>query len=52
MGAWTHMAIRLHAQLGMPITPVTRPESSSPATGSHERSEQEHKVLLAAAFPE
>ncbi len=52
MGAWSHMAIRLHAQLGMPITPVTRPESSSPATGSHERSEHETKVLLAAAFPE
>jgi 2-oxoglutarate decarboxylase len=52
MGAWSHIAMRLHAQLGMPITPVTRPESSSPATGSHERSEQETHTLLAAAFPE
>jgi 2-oxoglutarate decarboxylase len=52
MGAWSHMAIRLHAQLGMPITPVTRPESSSPATGSHERSELEAQTLLATAFPE
>ena len=52
MGAWSHMAIRLHAQLGIPITPVTRPESSSPATGSHERSEQETHTLLATAFPE
>ncbi|HTC68126.1 MAG TPA: hypothetical protein VK662_01035, partial [Acidothermaceae bacterium] len=52
MGAWTHMAVRLHAQLGLPITPVTRPESSSPATGSHERSELEAQLLLATAFPE
>ena len=52
MGAWTHIAMRLHAQLGRPITPVTRPESSSPATGSHVRSEQETETLLANAFPE
>ena len=52
MGAWGHMALRLHAQLGRPITPVTRPESSSPATGSHLRSEHETEMLLAAAFPE
>src|SRR5450755_4198091 len=52
MGAWTHIAMRLHAQLGRPITPVTRPESSSPATGSHERSEYETATLLATAFPE
>ena len=52
MGAWSHMAMRLHAQLGLPITPVTRPESSSPATGSHVRSEQEAETLLATAFPD
>jgi 2-oxoglutarate decarboxylase len=52
MGAWSHIAMRLHAQLGRPITPVTRPESSSPATGSHVRSEQETETLLANAFPE
>ena len=52
MGAWTHMALRLHAQLGHPLIPVTRPESSSPATGSHERSEYETAMLLNAAFPE
>ncbi len=52
MGAWAHIAMRLHAQLGLPITPITRPESSSPATGSHVRSEQETETLLATAFPE
>ena len=52
MGAWGHIALRLHAQLGRPITPITRPESSSPATGSHLRSEHETEVLLATAFPE
>jgi 2-oxoglutarate dehydrogenase complex dehydrogenase (E1) component-like enzyme len=52
MGAWTHIAMRLPQQLGRQITPVTRPESSSPATGSHSRSEDESGLLLAAAFPE
>jgi multifunctional 2-oxoglutarate metabolism enzyme len=52
MGAWTHIAMRLPGQLGRPITPVSRPESSSPATGSHETSEHEHALLLATAFPD
>ncbi|MGH3265135.1 MAG: multifunctional oxoglutarate decarboxylase/oxoglutarate dehydrogenase thiamine pyrophosphate-binding subunit/dihydrolipoyllysine-residue succinyltransferase subunit, partial [Trebonia sp.] len=52
MGAWTHVAMRLPAHLGRQILRVSRPESSSPATGSHTRSEQEQKQLLAAVFPE
>jgi multifunctional 2-oxoglutarate metabolism enzyme len=52
MGAWSHIAMRLQPHLGRQITPVTRPESSSPATGSHVRSERERDLLLTTAFPE
>jgi 2-oxoglutarate decarboxylase len=52
MGAWTHIAMRLPQALGRQILPATRPESSSPATGSHDRSERENEQLLSAAFPE
>jgi 2-oxoglutarate dehydrogenase E1 component len=52
MGAWTHIAMRLPQALGRQILPVTRPESSSPATGSHDRSERENEQLLSTAFPE
>jgi 2-oxoglutarate dehydrogenase complex dehydrogenase (E1) component-like enzyme len=52
MGAWTHIAMHLPNRLGRTITPVTRPESSSPATGSHLHSEQEHDLLLSTVFPE
>ena len=52
MGAWTHIAMRLPQALGRQILPVTRPESSSPATGSHDRSERENEQLLSAAFAE
>jgi 2-oxoglutarate dehydrogenase E1 component len=52
MGAWTHIAMQLPAQLGRQIMRISRPESSSPATGSHTRSEQEQHQLLAAVFPE
>ena len=50
MGAWTHIAMRLPSELGRQVMPVSRPESSSPATGSHDRSEREQQQLLDAAF--
>jgi 2-oxoglutarate dehydrogenase complex dehydrogenase (E1) component-like enzyme len=52
MGAWTHIAMHLPAELGRQVMRVSRPESSSPATGSHDRSEREQQKLLDAVFPE
>jgi multifunctional 2-oxoglutarate metabolism enzyme len=52
MGAWTHVAMQLPGALGRQIYRISRPGSSSPATGSHVRSEHEHELLLSAAFPE
>jgi 2-oxoglutarate dehydrogenase E1 component len=50
MGAWTHIAMHVPEKLGRQVYRVSRPESSSPATGSHERSEHETEKLLAAVF--
>lgn len=47
-GAWAHLALALHARLG--LRRVSRRASASPATGSHERSEAEQKALVAEAF--
>jgi multifunctional 2-oxoglutarate metabolism enzyme len=52
MGAWTHIAMHLPGELGRQVYRVSRPESSSPATGSHERSEHEQQKLLSAVFGE
>jgi 2-oxoglutarate dehydrogenase E1 component len=52
MGAWTHIAMHLPSELGRQVLRVSRPESSSPATGSHDRSEREQHKLLDAVFPE
>jgi 2-oxoglutarate decarboxylase len=52
MGAWPHVALHLPEALGRHVGRISRPESSSPATGSHVRSEQERETLLAAAFGE
>jgi len=52
MGAWTHIAMHLPSDLGRQVMRVSRPESSSPATGSHDRSEREQHKLLDAVFPE
>jgi 2-oxoglutarate decarboxylase len=52
MGAWTHIAMNLPEHLGgRRLARVSRPESSAPATGSHQRSAQENERLLQAAFP-
>jgi 2-oxoglutarate decarboxylase len=51
-GAWTHIAMNLPEHLGgRRLARVSRPESSAPATGSHQRSEHENEKLLHAAFP-
>jgi len=52
MGAWPHVALHLPEALWRQVRRISRPESSSPATGSHVRSEQERETLLAAAFGE
>jgi 2-oxoglutarate dehydrogenase complex dehydrogenase (E1) component-like enzyme len=54
MGAWTP----LRAQVGehlfgrFPFEGITRPASTSPATGSHRRHKQEQAEVIARAFGE
>jgi 2-oxoglutarate decarboxylase len=52
MGAWPFIALHLAPTLGSGMRCIARPESSAPATGSHVRSEEEQRELLAAALPE
>jgi 2-oxoglutarate dehydrogenase E1 component len=49
-GAWPFMGLALTQALGQPITPITRPASSAPATGSHLAHEREQQALVDAAF--
>jgi 2-oxoglutarate dehydrogenase E1 component len=49
-GAWPFMGLALTAALGQPITPITRPASSAPATGSAHSHEREQRALVEAAF--
>ncbi len=50
MGPWPFMNQHLPAQIARPIRPVSRAASSSPSVGSLHRHEQEHAVLMDAAF--
>lgn len=52
MGAWTFVHARLAEAMpaGLKLTRATRPESASPATGSHRIHEQEQEELLDAAY--
>jgi 2-oxoglutarate dehydrogenase E1 component len=52
MGAWSFMEPRLRAMLrpGQTLRYVGRPESASPATGSHTVYEMERDLLLTEAF--
>jgi 2-oxoglutarate dehydrogenase E1 component len=52
MGAWSFMEPRLRAMLGpgQTLRYVGRPESASPATGSHTVYEMERHLLLREAF--
>jgi len=49
-GAWPFMALNLPEVIGRPLTPVTRPASSSPAVGSHHRHDDEQRGLVERAF--
>ena len=49
-GAWPFMGLALTQALGQPLTPVTRPASSAPATGSAHAHEHEQRMLVEAAF--
>lgn len=49
-GAWSFMAMNLPALIDRQIGVVSRPASSSPAVGSHHRSELEQQALVAQAF--
>jgi 2-oxoglutarate dehydrogenase E1 component len=49
-GAWSFMAMNLPALINRAITGISRPASSSPAVGSHHRSELEQQALVAQAF--
>ena len=49
-GAWSFMAMNLPALINHAITGISRPASSSPAVGSHHRSELEQQALVAQAF--
>jgi multifunctional 2-oxoglutarate metabolism enzyme len=50
MGPWPHYALNVVPELGMPVEPVTRPESSSPSVGTIKRHSAEQKELLEKAF--
>jgi 2-oxoglutarate dehydrogenase complex dehydrogenase (E1) component-like enzyme len=47
-GAWGHLALALHARLG--LRRISRRASASPATGSAHRSESEQRAIVAEAF--
>jgi 2-oxoglutarate decarboxylase len=49
-GAWPFMGLALTQALGQPLTPITRPASSAPATGSAHAHEHEQRMLVEAAF--
>ncbi|WP_083288790.1 multifunctional oxoglutarate decarboxylase/oxoglutarate dehydrogenase thiamine pyrophosphate-binding subunit/dihydrolipoyllysine-residue succinyltransferase subunit [Jiangella alba] len=52
MGPWPFMALHLAPQLpgGLPLRPVTRPASTSPAVGNHNVHLDQQKALHDAAF--
>ena len=52
MGAWTYVAPRLEAALGMPVAYVGRPERASPAEGYQHRHQAEQNRIVNAALSE
>jgi 2-oxoglutarate dehydrogenase E1 component len=52
MGAWYFMNANLSRHIGrrFPLEVVSRPESASPATGSHASHELEQRILIDGAF--
>ena len=49
-GAWSFVAMNLPEIINRPVFGVSRPASSSPAVGTHQRHEQEQRELVARAF--
>ena len=49
-GAWSFMAINATTVLDRPLHCVSRPSSSSPAVGTHQRHDHEQKHLVTQAF--
>jgi 2-oxoglutarate dehydrogenase E1 component len=50
-GAWPTMALKLQLHLGRPVSAVTLPASSAPATGSAAQHAATHTELVATAIP-
>ncbi|MDP1876905.1 MAG: multifunctional oxoglutarate decarboxylase/oxoglutarate dehydrogenase thiamine pyrophosphate-binding subunit/dihydrolipoyllysine-residue succinyltransferase subunit [Actinomycetota bacterium] len=49
-GPWSFVALNLPGIIDRPLRSVTRPASSSPAVGTHQRHEQEQRALVEQAF--
>ena len=49
-GAWSFIALNLPEIVDRPIRVVSRPSSSSPAVGTHQRHEVEQRTLVEQAF--
>ena len=49
-GAWSFLSTSVPEVIGRPLTRVSRPASSAPAVGSHERHEAEQRQLVADAL--
>ena len=49
-GAWSFIAMNLPEIVDRPVTGVSRPPSSSPACGTHQRHEAEQQAVIEQAF--
>ena len=49
-GAWSFIAMNLPEVVSRPVSGVSRPASSSPAVGTHQRHEQEQRAVVEQAF--
>ena len=49
-GAWSFIAMNLPEIVDRPVTGVSRPPSSSPACGTHQRHEAEQRAVIEQAF--
>jgi 2-oxoglutarate dehydrogenase E1 component len=52
MGSWPHMALHLPTALGRPISVVSRPASSAPASGKAKVHAAEQAAIVDAVFAE
>lgn len=49
-GAWSFIALNVPPMIQRPVTCVSRPASSAPAVGTHQRHEADQKALIESAF--